>query len=147
MGAQSGDWLLHGSPIIPILRYADAPAAIIWLCEAFGFEQHLVVPGEGDVIVHAQLKSGTGMLMLGTVGAHGELDGQDGSASEAAALGSQNIYMVVSDADQTQARAEALGAEIVMSVADQDYGGRGFSCLDLEGNMWSFGTYDPWHAG
>jgi hypothetical protein len=26
----------------------------------------------------------------------------------------------------------------------EDYGGRGFSCRDLEGRLWNFGTYDPW---
>ena len=29
--------------IIPSLRYRDAPAAIEWLCRAFGFEERLVV--------------------------------------------------------------------------------------------------------
>ena len=41
--------------VIPCLRYRNAPAAIEWLCQTFGFEKHLVVPGEGDTIVHAQL--------------------------------------------------------------------------------------------
>ena len=26
----------------------------------------------------------------------------------------------------------------------KDYGGRGYSCFDLEGHVWSFGSYDPW---
>lgn len=33
--------------IMPCLVYRDAPAAIDWLCQAFGFAQHLVVPGDG----------------------------------------------------------------------------------------------------
>ena len=33
--------------VIPCLRYRDAPAAIEWLCRAFGFEAQLVVPGTG----------------------------------------------------------------------------------------------------
>ena len=37
--------------VIPTMRYRDAPAAIEWLCHAFGFEKHLVVPGENDSIV------------------------------------------------------------------------------------------------
>jgi uncharacterized glyoxalase superfamily protein PhnB len=36
--------------VIPYLRYRDAPAAIEWLCTAFGFEQQLVVPGEHGTI-------------------------------------------------------------------------------------------------
>jgi uncharacterized glyoxalase superfamily protein PhnB len=34
------------STVIPAMRYRDANAAIEWLCKAFGFEKHLVVPGE-----------------------------------------------------------------------------------------------------
>jgi uncharacterized glyoxalase superfamily protein PhnB len=40
--------------------------------------------------------------------------------------------------------AVAAGAEIVEKLADADYGGRGYSCRDPEGHVWSFGTYDPW---
>ena len=45
--------------VIPCMRYHDAPAAIEWLCRAFGFEKHLVVPGEHGAIAHAQLSFGT----------------------------------------------------------------------------------------
>ena len=34
------------------------------------------------------------------------------------------------------------GAEIVAPLVDEDYGSRGFSVADPEGNIWSFGTYD-----
>ena len=55
--------------VIPTMRYRDAPAAIEWLCKAFGFEKHLVVPGPGGTIAHAQLTCGNGMIMLGSLGA------------------------------------------------------------------------------
>jgi uncharacterized glyoxalase superfamily protein PhnB len=48
------------------MRYRDAPAAIEWLAKAFGFEKHLVVPGENGTIEHAQLTFGNGMIMLGS---------------------------------------------------------------------------------
>jgi len=32
----------------------------------------------------------------------------------------------------------------VLDIVNQDYGGRGYTCRDLEGHVWSFGTYDPW---
>ena len=53
--------------VIPCLRYRNAPAAIEWLCQAFGFEKRLVVLGEGETIAHAQLSFGNGMIMLGSV--------------------------------------------------------------------------------
>ena len=50
--------------IVPCLRYRDAPAAIAWLAEAFGFERHFVVPGPVGGIAHAELRLGNGLVML-----------------------------------------------------------------------------------
>ena len=51
--------------VIPCLRYRDAPKAIEWLCETFGFTKQMVVPGENNTVMHAQLSFGNGMIMLG----------------------------------------------------------------------------------
>jgi uncharacterized glyoxalase superfamily protein PhnB len=56
----------------------------------------------------------------------------------------QSSYVVVADPDAHYRTAKAAGAEIVMDIVDQDYGGRGYTCRDLEGHVWSFGSYDPW---
>jgi uncharacterized glyoxalase superfamily protein PhnB len=59
----------------------------------------------------------------------------------------QSSYVVVADADAAYTRAKAGGAKVVMEIRNEDYGGRGFSCYNLEGHLWSFGSYDPWsHA-
>jgi uncharacterized glyoxalase superfamily protein PhnB len=39
--------------------------------------------------------------------------------------------------------AKRAGAKIPHEPADQDYGSREFMALDPEGNIWNFGTYDP----
>ncbi len=39
----------------------------------------------------------------------------------------QAVYVIVDDADAIHARAVAAGAEILLTLVDQDYGGRGFS--------------------
>jgi len=125
--------------MIPTLRYADAPAAIEWLCAAFGFERHLVVPGDGGTIVHAQLKLGTGMIMVGSA------RGEDWNRSPAQAGGvTQSPYIVVEEIDAHYARAQAAGAEMTMEIADQDHGGRLYTARDPEGHLWHFGSYDPW---
>ena len=129
--------------VIPTLRYRDAAAAIEWLCDAFGFEKHLVVPGEGGAIAHAQLTFGNGMIMLGSAG-DGHFDRFQKPPAEVGGVGTQSPYVVVPDADAHCARAEAAGAEILLPLLDQDYGGRGYTCRDPEGHVWSFGTYDPW---
>ncbi|MCU1447975.1 MAG: putative enzyme related to lactoylglutathione lyase, partial [Acidimicrobiales bacterium] len=38
-------------------------------------------------------------------------------------------------------RATKAGAEIVLPIKDEDYGSRGFTARDPEGNLWTFGTY------
>jgi uncharacterized glyoxalase superfamily protein PhnB len=129
--------------VIPCLRYRDAQAAIEWLCRAFGFEKHLVVPGEGGTIAHAELSFGNGMIMLGSV-KKSEFDRLMKQPDEIGDAETQTPYVIVSDADALYARAEAAGAKIVLEIKDEDYGGRGFSCRDLEGRLWNFGTYDPW---
>src|SRR6266540_1434370 len=35
------------------------------------------------------------------------------------------------------------GAEVVRPLEDTDYGSRGYTARDPEGNLWSFGTYQP----
>ena len=131
-----------GTRIIPTLRYRDAKAAIDWLCAAFGFETHLVVPGEGGGVSHAQLVRDGMMIMLG--------DGQEGAYDRlvrhpgVAGGITQAPYLVVDDPDALYAQAREAGAEIVMEIEDWDHGGRGFSCLDPEGHVWNFGSYDPW---
>ena len=129
--------------IVPAMRYRDAPAAIEWLCHAFGFEKHLVVPGEDGTIVHAQLVFGNGMVMLGSA-RESEFDNLQKPPSALGGNVSQSPYIIVEDADKHYARAVAAGAEIVMEIKDEDYGGRDYSCRDPEGHVWNFGSYDPW---
>ncbi len=129
--------------VIPAMRYNDAPAAIEWLREAFGFEEHLVVPGEDGAIAHAQLVFGNGMIMLGST-RDDEFGKLQKPPSDLGGAGSQSCYVIVEDADAHYARAVAAGAEIVVEIQDEDYGGRGYSCRDPEGHLWNFGTYDPW---
>jgi uncharacterized glyoxalase superfamily protein PhnB len=128
--------------IVPALRYRDAAAAVDWLCEAFGFEKHLVVPGEDGAIAHAQLTFGNGMIMLGS-GHGGGYDDLIVQPADAGAV-TQAPYIIVAEVDAHYERARAAGAEIVMEIADQDYGGRLYVCRDPEGHVWNFGSYDPW---
>lgn len=129
--------------VIPTLRYDDAAAAVDWLCDAFGFERHLVVPGEDGEVVHAQLVFGNGMVMVGSM-RDDEFGRHVITPARAAGRGTGSPYLVVEGADAHLARAVAAGAEVVIGIEDADYGGRGYTCCDPEGHLWSFGTYDPW---
>jgi uncharacterized glyoxalase superfamily protein PhnB len=130
--------------VIPAMRYRDAPAAIEWLCRVIGFEKHLVVPGPNNAIAHAQLALGGGMLMLGSVDNGSEFGARIRQPDEIGGYETQSAYVVVADADAVHARAKAEGWKIVAAIKDEDYGGRGFGCLDPEGRLWYIGTFDPW---
>jgi uncharacterized glyoxalase superfamily protein PhnB len=132
--------------VVPCLRYRDARAAIAWLCEVFGFERHLVVDGEDGTVVHAELSFGNGMIMLGSVRPDTGYGALLAQPDEIGGRQTQTIYLTVNDADAVHARALRAGAQIVIALVDEDYGGRGFTCRDLEGHVWSIGTYDPWQA-
>ena len=133
----------NGSDIIPTMRYKDATTAIEWLCKAFGFEKHLVVPGENGTIAHAQLSFGNAMIMLGS-----ENDNEYGklvrTPKDLNGFNTQAPYIVVEKIDEHYQGAIAAGAEIVLDIKDEDYGGRGYSCQDPEGYIWNFGSYNPW---
>jgi uncharacterized glyoxalase superfamily protein PhnB len=130
--------------IIPTMRYRDAALAIDWLCEAFGFERHAVYEDGAGGIAHAQLTLGGSMIMLGS--AREDAFGTLQKPADAEASVTQSAYIIVPDADAMYHRASRAGARIVFELRDEDYGGRGFSCRDPEGQVWNFGTYDPWQV-
>ena len=128
--------------IIPGMRYRDAPSAIEWLCRAFGFSPHLVVPDERGGIAHAQLTLGNGMIMLGSVRPPEEYDGLIKTPEEVG-VNTQAPYIVINEIDDHYRQAVSAGAEIVYELADQDHGGRLYTARDPEGYLWNFGSYNP----
>jgi uncharacterized glyoxalase superfamily protein PhnB len=128
--------------VIPALQYQDAPAAIDFLCRAFGFEKKAVYEGEGGSIAHAELTLGHGMVMLGSAKdtEYGKLLVRPRVAGGV----TMSVYAIVEDVDAHFARAKAAGAEITREPVTQDYGGRDYTCKDPEGHVWTFGSYDPW---
>ena len=122
--------------IFPGFRYQRAKEVMAWLEQAFGFEPHFVVDGPGDSIAHAQLKFGPGLIMLGSA----VTDPDPQNPWDQAKWG---VYVYVADIEAQYERARSAGAEIVRELQDTEYGSREFSARDPEGNLWSFGTYQP----
>ena len=124
--------------IFPALHYRDPEAALAWLKHAFDFEEKAVYRGEDGRIQHAELRLGDGLIMFG--GQPADAARPDGAQPPV------TIYVVVGDPNAHYERARAAGAQIVRELADQPYGSREYSARDPEGNLWSFGTYDPYGA-
>ena len=98
--------------IIPYLSYADAPAAIDFLCKAFGFEERFRYPMPDGRVGHAEL---------------GYLD---------------NVVMLASayeGVDAHFARARKAGATIAAEPKN-DHGTRFYRVIDPEGHRWIFST-------
>jgi len=122
--------------IFPCVRYRDAHAAMDWLETVLGFERRAVHPGEDGRVMHAELALEGAVVMLGS-------DAPAGDDVLAQPPGGSSIYVVIGDPDERHARAAAAGAEIARGLRDEEYGSRGFTARDPEGNFWSLGTYQP----
>ncbi len=133
----------RNASIIPTLRYRNGQAAIDFLCKAFGFKQQLVVPDKSGAVAHAQLVYGNGMIMLGSA-TNNEFHELVKSPSESGVIGSQSAYIMVDNVDEHYKTAVAAGAKVVIDIKTEAHGGRAYSCKDLEGHVWNFGSYDPW---
>lgn len=121
----------------PILTYRDARAAIAFLHDAFGFEENAVYAREDDptIIEHAEMRGPLGGgVMFGTAG-------KDDTPFGKRTPGNDSVYVVCDDPDELFIRATNAGAKVVRELVDEDYGSRGFTVRDPEGNLWSFGTY------
>jgi len=132
-----------GTSVVPVMRYRDLPAAIDWLCKAFGFAKHRVTAGTDNTIMFAQLTFGKAMVMVGPVRASA-FDNLLKQPDEIGGAETQVCYFHVADAHAHCAQAKAAGAEIIFNIEDEINGGRSYSCRDPEGHLWNFGTYDPW---
>ncbi|MFG2191993.1 VOC family protein [Streptomyces sp. NPDC048639] len=119
----------------PTMTYRDAPAAIRFLTEAFGFETTALHTGKtDDEVVHAELRRPDGAgIMLGSTRQDSAICGLPPRTG--------SVYVVTDEPDAVFARATAAGAVVVQGLEDTDYGSRGFTVRDPEGVFWSFGTY------
>ena len=114
----------------PGLHYRDGQAALKFLTEGLGFTLIASYPGvaEGSVA-----HSG---IMMGSADAKSEPDEFTALADR-----TQSIYLVHDDPDSLIGRVIGAGAVVVRGLQDEDYGSRGFTVKDHEGNLWSVGTY------
>ena len=129
--------------IFPAVRYRDADAGVAFLKSAFGATEKAVHGREDGAIAHAELALGAGLVMVGRYSENGWLGGE----APRPLSSTVSIYVVVDDPDRHRAAAGESGATIVRELEDTEYGSREYSARDLEGNLWSFGTYDPYVWG
>jgi uncharacterized glyoxalase superfamily protein PhnB len=128
--------------VAPVLRYRDLDAAVAWLCTAFGLEREQAVAGAHGALEYAELRWGSALILVSKV-AESELDALMRQPDQVGGAATQTSYLVVDDADAHCAWAIKGGAEIVLGVRDDAFGGRSYACRDIEGHIWNFGTHGP----
>ncbi|MDF0600881.1 VOC family protein [Psychromarinibacter sp. C21-152] len=128
--------------LIPATRYRDPEAALVFLRDVLGLEEHAVYRGDDGKILHVQMRLGRGLMMFGPP--------QDNAFQQSMVMPEEiggrettTIYAVVSDVAAVHRRAEAAGARILVPLEPQPQGGVSFSLADPEGHVWTFGDYDP----
>ena len=132
--------------ISPSMFYDDAPAAIGFLCRAFGFEVRLKVEGEGGRIEHSELVFGDGLVMVSTAQGptkDGRAPSPGRSPRSLSGANTQTLCLFVDDVEAHCERARKAGAKIVDPPLTSDYGDEYWADLcyraeDPEGHQWWF---------
>jgi uncharacterized glyoxalase superfamily protein PhnB len=124
--------------IFPMLAYDDAPAAIEFLCSAFGFRERWRMDGQDGTIGHAEVELDGQVIMLASVW-------RDGGLATPNELGAAHCQLrcVVDDVDAHWRQARAAGAIVLGEPVDQAYGDRNYRAVDPEGHRWIFATPIP----
>lgn len=132
-GLDVPDALVDQQQIFPYLTYADAPAAIDWLCRVFGFELASSYTVSDGRIAHAALRHEGLFVMLSS-----EMEQLRNCAPESDSRATSRVHIHVRDVEEHYQRALLEGATIVQGLQDHFWGLRSYHALDPEGYRWSF---------
>lgn len=123
--------------VTPIFVVKDARKAIDFYKKAFGaVERHVLPNTNGSGIMHAELKIGNAIIMLGE-------ENSDSKCRSAEKLGGSPVsfYIYVNDVDSAFKKAVDAGAKKHMDVKEMFWGDRMGSVTDPFGYSWSLATH------
>ena len=118
---------------IAVLVYADLEAAHRHLVDVFGLEPGPLRRDDAGTVVHAEVRTADGVVMLHRVAPEW---GLASPATLGAATGM--LVVTVQDVDAHHAAVVARGGTVTFPPADQPYGVREYGALGPEGEPWSF---------
>jgi PhnB protein len=120
----------------PYLIVKGADAAIEFYKKVFGATEVMRMAGPDGTIMHAEVKIGDSMIMLG------EENPQWGATAPTSLGGSPvGLCLYFPDVDARFAAALAAGASIKKPVQDQFYGDRSGTIIDPYGHVWTIATH------
>jgi uncharacterized glyoxalase superfamily protein PhnB len=122
--------------ITPTMIIKDANKAIKFYEKAFGAELILRMAGPNDSVMHAEIKIGDSIIMMGE-----EWPGHhvQSPATIKGTTGTLNIY--VNDVDTAHKKAVEAGAKEIMAPADMFWGDRFSAIMDPFGHSWSLAIH------
>ena len=121
--------------LTPLLTMKDVGKAIGFYQRAFGAEERTRFLGPDESIMHAEVKIGDSIMMLGEE--HPEMGCQGPQSLGGTPV---NLYLYVEDADQAFSRAVSAGAKVDKPVADMFWGDRCGQLTDPFGHRWNLAT-------
>jgi PhnB protein len=122
--------------VTPYLTIEGAGEAIDFYKRAFGAEEIARMPGPDGNVMHAEIRIGGAVVMLG------EACPERGALGPKALKGSPvSVMLYVEDVDAVAERAQKAGAKITMPVADMFWGDRYGTLEDPFGHRWGVATH------
>jgi uncharacterized glyoxalase superfamily protein PhnB len=123
--------------ITPTFIFRNSRQAIDFYKRALGAtEMHVMPCPDGQGVMHAELKIGDSMIMMGDENPHNP-------CKSAETLGGSpiSLYLYVKDIDEAFKRALAAGGQSRMPVQDMFWGDRVGSFQDPFGYSWTLATH------
>jgi PhnB protein len=125
------------SPVIPYLCVSDVSKSLLFYQRAFQFEIMEAVPGDLGTVVHGEMRYRGMVIMLGAESSSEDIK----SPRHSGILSPMLLYIYVDDIDTFYEQAIGKGAVGVVQPEDAFWGDRYAQLSDLDGYIWSFGTY------
>ncbi len=124
--------------VTPSMTFKDSKKAIEFYKKAFGATVLDLFPNlTGEGIMHASLKIGDSILMLGD-----EMPGQACQSAETLGSSPIGLFIYVQDADAAFKQAVSAGATVTMPVAEMFWGDRAGNVVDPFGYQWMIATHN-----
>lgn len=114
--------------VTPLLSVKGAARLIEFMKKAFGATESYRFPGPDGSVMHAEIKIGDSILMLG-------------EAMKGASTMPTSLYLYLKDVDKVYRAALDAGGESLEKPTDQFWGDRVASIRDFAGNKWMIATH------
>ncbi len=114
--------------VTPYLAVKGAARLLDFLKQAFGARQTELMPGPNGQVMHAEVRIGDSVVMLG-------------EATEEAHRSTAQIYLYVEDCESVYRQALSAGGESMSEPETMFYGDRHAAVRDPAGNTWSIATH------